>query len=88
MKTLWKIICLIARLAAVFAVLSLLAQWLSRGHEGRRYLYSRELTDDEKPQISHITAGRAPCRFCVPRHFAALPPHTHSKDAKIRGSDP
>ena len=31
MKTLWKIICLIARLAAVFAVLSLLAQWLSRG---------------------------------------------------------
>ena len=41
MKTLWKIICLIARLAAVFAVLSLLAQWLSR------YLYSRELTDDE-----------------------------------------
>lgn len=26
MKTLWKIICLIARLAAVFAVLSLLAQ--------------------------------------------------------------
>lgn len=38
MKTLWKIICLIARLAAVFAVLSLLAQWLSRGHEGRRYL--------------------------------------------------
>ena len=34
MKTLWKIICLIARLAAVFAVLSLLAQWLSRGHEG------------------------------------------------------
>lgn len=47
MKTLWKIICLIARLAAVFAVLSLLAQWLSRGHEGRHYLYSRELTDDE-----------------------------------------
>ena len=47
MKTLWKIICLIARLAAVFAVLSLLAQWLSRGQEGRRYLYSRELTDDE-----------------------------------------
>ena len=47
MKTLWKIICLIARLAAVFAVLSLLAQWLSRGHEGHRYLCSRELTDEE-----------------------------------------
>ena len=47
MKTLWKIICLIARLAAVLAVLSLLAQGLSRGHAGRRALYSRELTDDE-----------------------------------------
>ena len=52
MKTLWKIICLTARLAAVFAVLSLLAQWLSRGHEGRRYLYSREMTNNRKSATS------------------------------------
>ena len=45
MKILWKIIRLIARLAAVFAVLTLFAQWLSR--EGHRYLISRELTDEE-----------------------------------------
>ena len=47
MKTLWKIICVIARLAAVFAVLSLLAQWLSCGHEGHRYLCSREMKDGD-----------------------------------------
>ena len=50
MKTLWKIICLIARLAAVFAVLSLLAQWLSCGHEYLQELVKRipGLTYDPK----------------------------------------
>ncbi len=47
MKYLCKLFLLLARLAALFAALTLLAQWLSRGHEGHRYLYSHELTDEE-----------------------------------------
>ncbi len=47
MKFIRKLILFIARAAAVLIVLSMLAQWLSRGHEGHRYLCSRELTDEE-----------------------------------------
>lgn len=47
MKFIWKFISFIARAAAVLVALSMLAQWLSRGHEGHRYLCSRELTDEE-----------------------------------------
>ena len=46
-----KIICIFFRvilcLAAFFAFLSLLARRLSRGHEGHRYLVSKDLTDGD-----------------------------------------
>ena len=47
MKFIRKLISMIAGAAAVLVALSLLAQWLSCGHEGHRYLCSRELTDEK-----------------------------------------
>lgn len=46
MKTLWKLVCFILKLAA----LSALAQWLSCGYESHRsrYVVDRELTDEEE----------------------------------------
>ena len=50
MKTLWKLICFILKLAAALAALSVLAQWLSCGYESHRshYVVDRELTDEEE----------------------------------------
>ena len=48
MKTLWKLICFILKLAAL-AALSVLAQWLSCGYESHRsrYVVDCELTEEE-----------------------------------------
>lgn len=50
MKTLWKLICFILKLAAALAALSVLAQWLFWGYESHRsrYVVDRELTDEEE----------------------------------------
>lgn len=49
MKTLWKLVCFILKLAAALAALSALAQWLSCGYESHRsrYVVDRELTEEE-----------------------------------------
>ena len=47
MKNICKFFRVILCLAAVFAVLALLARRLSRGHEGHRYLVSKDLTDGD-----------------------------------------
>ena len=50
MKTLWKLVCFILKLAAALAALSALAQWLSCGYESHRsrYVVDRELTEEEE----------------------------------------
>ena len=50
MKTLWKLVCFILKLAAAVAALSALAQGLACGYESHRsrYVVDRELTDDEE----------------------------------------
>lgn len=47
MKNICKFFRVILCLATVFAVLALLARRLSRGHEGHRYLVSKDLTDGD-----------------------------------------
>ena len=53
MKTLWKLVCFILKLAAALAALSALAQWLSCGYESHRsrYVVDRELTEEECNQM-------------------------------------
>ena len=50
MKTLWKLVCFILKLAAALAALSALAPWLSCGYESHRsrYVVDRELTEEEE----------------------------------------
>ena len=46
-KNIGKFCRVILCLAAVFAALALLARRLSRGHEGHRYLVSKDLADGD-----------------------------------------